>query len=133
MDSECSRRKCPGSTIRSIARSAAAARAGLVLSFVDLERPTAEVHAVERLHRARCIRTRHFDEPEATWLPRVTLTDRGNLLYRAVRSPTGANRFVGGRAAEVGETWVCASALAETTARPRRASRKLRRFGRLLR
>src|SRR5581483_7131070 len=103
MDSECSRRKCPGSTIRSIARSAAAARAGLVLSFVDLERPTAEVHAVERLHRARCIRTRHFDEPEATWLPGVTITDQGNLLYRAVRSEKVANRFFGGREGKIAD------------------------------
>src|SRR6478672_8785820 len=97
----CSRRKCTGSTTRSIAGPGAAARTGLVLSFVDLERPTAEVHAVERLHRARCIRTRHFDEPEATRLPRVAVIDQGKLLYRAVRSEKIANRIFGGREGKI--------------------------------
>jgi len=38
------------------------------LRLVDFQRAAAEVRAVQRLHGARCIIARHFDEAEATGL-----------------------------------------------------------------
>ncbi len=93
----CSPAQSTGSTTDSIARPAAAARTGLVLSLVDFEGPTGEILAVERLHRARRVRTRHLDEPEAARLARVAVIDQRKLLDGAVRSEKIANRFFGGR------------------------------------
>ena len=92
-----------GSTTHSIARATAAACARLVLSLVDLEGTTAEVHAVERLHRTRRIGTGHFDEPEAARLARIAIGDEGNLLDRAVRREQIANCIFGSREGKIAD------------------------------
>src|SRR3954462_1879371 len=92
-----------GGTTDSIARPAAAARAGLVLRFVDLEGPTREILTIERLHCARCVRARHLDEPEAARLARVAIIDQRKLLDGAVRSEKIANRFFGGREGKIAD------------------------------
>src|SRR5689334_8204353 len=107
--SACSRRESTGSTTDSIARPAAAttttaaARARLVLSFVDLERPAIEVLAVERLHGARGVRARHLDKSEAAGLARVAIRDQRKLLDGAVRREQIANRFFGGRERKIAD------------------------------
>ena len=49
-----------------------------VLRLIDLQRAAAEVRAIQRLHGARCISVRHFDESETTWLTRGAVHHDGN-------------------------------------------------------
>src|ERR1041384_5123154 len=69
----------------SVARTAtAAAAAGLVLRFIDLERAAIHFFAVQRLHGASGIGVVHFNEAETTGTARVTIVDQRNLLHRAM-------------------------------------------------
>src|ERR1700751_2291455 len=66
---------------RSIEPSSVAARAAApcatgsiaILGFVDPKCAAFEVLAIERLHRAGCIRIRHFHKTETARSPRVTI------------------------------------------------------------
>jgi hypothetical protein len=77
------------------AATAAATAAGFVLRFIDLQRATAEVLAVEGLHGALRIGARHFHEAEAARLARVAIVHEGDFFNRSVRGEQGADRFVG--------------------------------------
>src|SRR5688572_3877193 len=80
------------------AAAATATAAGLVLRFIDLERASAHVLAVEILDGARCILARHFHEAEAARLSRVAILDQGDRLDRAVlREQRADGIFVGGK------------------------------------
>ncbi len=58
---------------RTAATAAAAALTGF--GFVHLERTALKVLAIERLHGARRIRVRHFDESEPARAPGITVSD----------------------------------------------------------
>src|SRR5271168_3291668 len=76
------------------ARTAAATAAATLtgLGFVHLERTALKVLAIERLHGARRIRVRHFDESEPARATRITVSDEGQRLDGAVRSEQCTNR-----------------------------------------
>jgi len=77
------------------ARTAATAAAAATLTgfgFVHLERTALKVLAIERLHGARRIRVRHFDESEPARATRITVSDEGQRLDGAVRSEQRTNR-----------------------------------------
>lgn len=60
------------------ARAAATTAAATTLTgfgFVHLERTALKVLAIERLHGARRIRVRHFDESEPARAPGITVSD----------------------------------------------------------
>ena len=60
------------------ARTAATTAAAATLTgfgFVHLERTALKVLAIERLHGARRIRVRHFDESEPARAPGITVSD----------------------------------------------------------
>ena len=61
-------------TARTAATTAAAATL-TGLGFVHLERTALKVLAIERLHGARRIRVRHFDESEPARAPGITVSD----------------------------------------------------------
>jgi hypothetical protein len=77
------------------ATTTAATAAGFVLRFIDLERATAKVLAVQRLHGTLSVGARHFNETEAARLARITIIHQGDLFDRAVGSEQGAHRIVG--------------------------------------
>ena len=83
-------------TVAAAATTTAATAAGFVLRFIDLERATAEVLAVQGLHGALRIGARHFHEAEAARLARVAVVHQRDLFDRAVGSEQGAHRIVGG-------------------------------------
>jgi hypothetical protein len=63
----------PGVLTTTVTAAATATAAGLVLGFVDLERATAEVLAVQRLHGLLGIGRRHFDEAETARTARLAI------------------------------------------------------------
>src|ERR1700723_2263383 len=65
------------------------------LGFVHLERTALKVLAIERLHGARRIRVRHFDESEPARAPGITIGDEGQRLHGAMRSEQRTNRIFG--------------------------------------
>jgi hypothetical protein len=67
-----------------------------LLGFVDLERATAKVLAIERLHGARGIGARHLDETEATRAAGFAIVDQGHLVDGAMGSKKGAHGIFGG-------------------------------------
>ena len=69
---------------RTTAAAATAAGAGTILRFIDAEGTTAHVEAVERLHGARGISLRHFDEAEAARPAGLAVGREGNGLDGAV-------------------------------------------------
>jgi hypothetical protein len=82
-------------TTVSAATTTAATAAGLVLGFIDLQRATAEVLAVQGLHGLLGVRARHFDEAEAARLARVTVIDERDFFHVAVGREQGAHRIFG--------------------------------------
>jgi hypothetical protein len=80
------------------ARTAATTAAAATLTgfgFVHLERTALKVLAIERLHGARRIRVRHFDESEPARAARITVSDEGQRLHGAMRSEQRTNRIFG--------------------------------------
>ena len=63
--------------------------------FVHLESTAPKVLAIERLHGARSIRVRHFDESKPTRAPGITIGDERQRLDRAVLRKQGANSVFG--------------------------------------
>src|ERR1700721_910229 len=67
--------------------------------FVHLERTALKVLAIERLHGARRIRVRHFDESEPARATRITASDEARRLDGAIRSKHPQNpAFLAGEA-----------------------------------
>jgi hypothetical protein len=64
--------------------TAAAAAAGLVLGFVDSQRATVELLAVDGLNGARGVRLAHLDEAEAAWATGFTISGERNRFHGAV-------------------------------------------------
>src|SRR5688572_23646481 len=83
-------------TVSAAATTTAATAAGLVLGFVDFQRATAEVLAVQRLHRLLGVGARHFDEAEAARLARVTVVNQRDFVHVTVGREQGAHRVFGG-------------------------------------
>jgi hypothetical protein len=79
----------------------AATAAGFDLRFIDLERATAKVLAVQRLHRFLRIGAGHFNETEATGLARVAVVDQRDFVHVAVGREKGAHRIFGGTEGKV--------------------------------
>ena len=79
------------------ARTAAATAAATLtgLGFVHLERTALKVLAIERLHGARRIRVRHFDESEPARTPGITVSDERQRFHSAMRSEQRTNRIFG--------------------------------------
>ena len=78
------------------ARTAAATTAAATLTglgFVHLERTALKVLAIERLHGARRIRVRHFNESEPARTPRITVSDEGQRLDGAMSCEQRTNRI----------------------------------------
>jgi len=67
-------------TVAAAATTTAATAAGFVLRFIDLERATAKVLAIQRLHRLLRVSARHFHEAEAARLARVAVIDQGDFV-----------------------------------------------------
>ena len=74
------------------ARTATTAAAALtLLRFVDAQRTTAHVLAVQGLDGTLCVGARHFDEAEAARTAGFTIVDQRDLLHRTVRFEQRAN------------------------------------------
>src|SRR5689334_10037902 len=67
-----------------------------LLRFIDLQRTTAEVLAIERLHGAGGIGIRHFDETEATRAAGFAIVHQGHLVDGAMGCEVGAHLIFGG-------------------------------------
>jgi hypothetical protein len=67
-----------------------------LLRFIDFQRTTAEVLAIERLHGAGGIGIRHFDEAEAARATGFAIVHQGHLVDGAVGSKQGAHLIFGG-------------------------------------
>ena len=67
-----------------------------LLGLIDLERTTAEVLAVERLHGARGIGIRHLDETKTAWAAGLAIVHQGHLVDGAVGCKEGAHLVFGG-------------------------------------
>jgi hypothetical protein len=77
-------------------RTAATAATALTgLGFVDLEGAAPEVLTIQRLHGARGIRARHFDESKPARAARITVGDERQRLDRPVRSKQRAHSVLG--------------------------------------
>ena len=88
----------PATLTAATATATTATAARFVLRFVDLERTTAHVLAVEVLDCSRRIGAWHFHEAEAAWATGFTIHDQGNRIDRAVLGEQGANRaLIGGK------------------------------------
>jgi len=83
------------------ATTTAATAAGFVLGFIDLERATAKVLAVQRLHGLLGIGVRHFDEAEAARLAGIAIIDECNFLDGAVLGEQRAHGIFGGREGKI--------------------------------
>src|SRR5690349_1222627 len=79
-----------------VAAATTTTAARLVLRFIHLQRTTAEVAAVQRLHRLLRVGVRHFDESESTRLTGVAIVDQGNLLDAAVLGKQCTDGVFGG-------------------------------------
>jgi len=67
-----------------------------LLRFIDLQRTTAEVLAIERLHGAGGIGVRHFDETKTAWAAGLAIVNKGDLVDGAVGGKEGAHLVFGG-------------------------------------
>ena len=67
-----------------------------LLRFIDLQRTTAEVLAIERLHGAGGIGIRHLDETEATRAAGFAIVHQGHLVDGAMGCEVGAHLIFGG-------------------------------------
>src|SRR5689334_14499768 len=67
-----------------------------LLGFIDLQRTTAEILAIERLHGAGGIGIRHFDEAEAARAAGFAIVHQGHLVDGAVGGEEGAHLIFGG-------------------------------------
>ena len=67
-----------------------------LLGFVDLQRTTAEVLAIERLHGAGGIGIRHFDETKTAWAAGLAIVHQGHLVDGAMGGKEGAHLVFGG-------------------------------------
>ena len=85
----------------------AATRSIAILGLVDLQGTAFKVFAVQRLHRARCIRVRHLDEAEPSWTPRITVSDQGDLLDSAVSREQCTHTLFGCREGKVSDVKFC--------------------------
>ena len=82
------------------ARTAAAVsarRALALLSFIDLERATLELGAIERLHGATGIDIRHLDEAKAAQATGFAIGDQGNFIDGTVLRKESTDSVIGGR------------------------------------
>jgi hypothetical protein len=75
--------------------TAAAATARTILRFVDFQRSTAEVRAVQRLHGLGRIGVRHFNESESTWLASFPVHNQRKGFDGAVSREEGAQGVLG--------------------------------------
>ena len=67
-----------------------------LLGFIDLQRTTTEVFAIERLHGAGGIGIRHFNEAEATGASGLAIVHERHLFNSAVGCEEGAHLIFGG-------------------------------------
>ena len=78
------------------AAAAATSTAALTgLSFVHLEGTAPKILAIERLHGARGIRIRHFDESKSARAAGITVRDERQRLDRAVLGEKGPDSVFG--------------------------------------
>jgi 2-methylaconitate cis-trans-isomerase PrpF len=84
-----------------VATTTAATAAGFVLRFIDFQRATAEVLAVEGLHGALRIGARHFHEAEAARLARVAIVHERDLFDGAVSGEQGTHGIFRGAEGEI--------------------------------
>ena len=78
------------------AEVAARGAALALLGFIDLQRTTTEVFAIERLHGAGGIGIRHFNEAEAAGASGFAIVHERHLVYGAVGCKEGAHLIFGG-------------------------------------
>src|SRR6185437_8393400 len=76
--------------------AAAAAAARTFLRLVDLQRTATEILAVQRLHRARCIRIGHLHEAEAARPTGIAKVKEGNSDEGGRRREDGSEEVFGG-------------------------------------
>jgi hypothetical protein len=86
---------------RTTATTAAAAGAGTILRFVDAQRTSAHVEAVQRLHGALCISLRHLDEAEAARPTGFTVGRQSDGLDGAMLREEVTHFALGGRERQV--------------------------------
>jgi hypothetical protein len=79
---------------RRTAAVATAARALAILRLAYFQGAAIKVHAVERLHGARGVGLRHFDESEAARSPSVAIVDQRDFFDRSVLRKQGANTLL---------------------------------------
>jgi hypothetical protein len=72
-----------------------------LLGFIDLQRTTTEVFAIERLHGAGGIGIRHFNEAEATGASGFAIVHERHLVNGAVGCKEGAHLIFGGRERQI--------------------------------
>ena len=78
------------------AATAATSTAALTgLGFIHLEGAAPKVLAIERLHGARGIRIRHFDESKSARAAGITVRDERQRLDRAVLGEKGPDSVFG--------------------------------------
>jgi AefR-like transcriptional repressor, C-terminal domain len=78
-----------------------AAGTRLILRFINLERASVKIFAVQRLHGSRGIRAGHLHESETARLTGITIIDQRELLNGSVRSEKVANGVFGCRKGKV--------------------------------
>ena len=94
-------KRCRSQPVSVSTGSAAGATAGALLSFVDPESPTVELSAIQRLHGARGVRVRHFNEAEAARATCVAIRDQGDLFDGSVLGEQCAHALIGRRKGEI--------------------------------
>jgi hypothetical protein len=67
-----------------------------LLGFIDLQRTTTEVFAIERLHGAGGIGIRHFNETKAARAAGLAIVHERHLVDGAVSCKEGAHLIFGG-------------------------------------
>src|SRR5690349_4188206 len=72
-----------------------------LLGFIDLQRTTTEVFAIERLHGAGGIGIRHFDETETARAAGLAIVHERHLVDGAVGCKEGAHLIFGGRERQI--------------------------------
>ena len=100
LDQVIERRSVRSEPARSAAATTAAA-ARLLLRFVDLQRASVEVLAIQRLHGAGGVGVRHLNKPESARTTGLAIVDQGHFLHRTVRSEQRANAVLGCREGEI--------------------------------
>jgi len=78
------------------AAATTAARTLAILGFVDLQRTTVHISAIQRLHGAGGVGIVHLNESETAWAARIAIGNQRDFLDRSVLGKQQAHRLVRG-------------------------------------